>query len=486
MFSLLTYNVLNYVSQQLYKFISIQYDLQCNPKKHYTELEFSLNMNNNNQQLAALPRRSGRLATIIPASHWISMGYSQVQATAMEELQHDIIKTICDEQDSETEIKLQARGTLILARQFLPHNDLMLPHGKKFANGLSRRASVVKVQIGGIHLPAQVSDIIFPALQSMNNLNNLTLYRTGHGEEGYQRLSSFLNEENTRLEKLAIVQNVIDDLSAARVFSHAVKNHAALKRLMMDKCGLNNIPILTEVLEGCRGIEALGIIWDGFGSEGVALIANFIRSNKTIEKLRFDGSKFTDNDVDILLASSKENTNLRQLDLKKNNITEEGENKLLKAMFDPTSMDSIIESNHILQAFTFDITKPRLYAQRPLLEQEVLRINKRSSKGDYTIQQTIRKKVVLALCGVDGGLFDLSHFNDLPLGVMPRVLELIQEHGEARTHVVRSMPGQLEKDALSRLFHTLRGWELPLLFENLRIPCSNVDGGKRKRRKTRR
>ena len=153
-------------------------------------------------------------------------------------------------------------------------------------------------------------------------------------------------------------------------------------------------------------------------------------------------------------------------------------------MFDPTSMDSIIESNHILQAFTFDITKPRLYAQRPLLEQEVLRINKRSSKGDYTIQQTIRKKVVLALCGVDGGLFDLSHFNDLPLGVMPRVLELIQEHGEARTHVVRSMPGQLEKDALSRLFHTLRGWELPLLFENLRIPCSN--GGKRKRRKTRR
>ena len=42
---------------------------------------------------------------------------------------------------------------------------------------------------------------------------------------------------------------------------------------------------------------------------------------------------------------------------------------------------------------------------------------------------------------------------------------------------------QLEKDALSRLFHTLRGWELPVLFENLKGPSAD---SKRKRRKTRR
>ena len=47
-----------------------------------------------------------------------------------------------------------------------------------------------------------------------------------------------------------------------------------------------------------------------------------------------------------------------------------------------------------------------------------------------------------------------------------------------------NMPTQLEKDALSRLFHTLRGWELPMLFENLNKPSTN--GGKKKRRKTRR
>ena len=84
----------------------------------------------------------------------------------------------------------------------------------------------------------------------------------------------------------------------------------------------------------------------------------------------------------------------------------------------------------------------------------------------------IRKKVVLALCGTDGELFDLRHFNNLPLQLMPRVLELIQEHSGPRTERrvngawVHASTEQLEKDALSRLFHTLRGWELPSLFEN--------------------
>ena len=186
-----------------------------------------------------------------------------------------------------------------------------------------------------------------------------------------------------------------------------------------------------------------------------------------------------------------------ELNLRDNYITEEGEKALLNALFDRTSMDSIVESNHTCVAYTFD-PEPSIIAQRPPIETEVLDIN----HGDFTIGQKIRKKVVLALCGVDGSLFDhLSHFNDLPLQLMPRVLELIQKHSEARTREFRNMPvpnevldllsvsfeqyqrKQLEKDALSRLFHTLRGWELPLLFENLN---TSVTSGKRKRRKTRR
>jgi len=443
----------------------------------------------NNNQLAVLPRRSRRLATIIPAAHWVSMGYSEVQAAAMERLQNDI-KRYCDG-GNETEIKLHVRGIR------LPHHELMLPHWEKVAKSLSssRHTSVTCLCIRGISLPPTVLDILSPALQSMNNLINLDLIRNGLGNDGFLHLSHFLNK-NTRLQKLAILQNVIDDLSAAGSLSNAFKNHATLKRLVLSNCGLNNIPILEELLKGCTRMEALGITRNDFGSEGVSLIANFLHSNKTIGLLQLRGDKITDDDVLVLASVLKYNSLRFELNLRDNCITEEGEKALLNALFDQASMDSIVESNHTCVAYTFN-PEPSIVAQRPPIETEVLDIN----HGDFTIGQKIRKKVALALCGVDGSLFDLSHFNDLPLQLMPRVLELMQEHSEARTREFRSMPvsnevldslsvsfeqyqrKQLEKDALSRLFHTLRGWELPRLFENLN---TSVTSGKRKRRRTRR
>jgi len=219
-------------------------------------------------------------------------------------------------------------------------------------------------------------------------------------------------------------------------------------------------------------------------SRPIATIADIIRRNRPeTPLLRLRHRNISDNDTNLLASALENNTHLKQLDLSgSNNITEEGEKILLKAMFDPTSMDSIIGSNHTCQIFTYNIDSPTAIDQRPYLEREVFMIN----GWEVSIQQKIREKLVLALCGVDGGLFDLSSLNDLPLGVMPRVLELIQKHTTMRRS--SKPPIQLEKDALTRLFHTLRGWELPLLFENLGGPSAKAKGttGKRKRRKTRR
>ena len=227
-------------------------------------------------------------------------------------------------------------------------------------------------------------------------------------------------------------------------------------------------------------------------SRSIATIAELISSNGPTELLRLrtnilergriillNGNKISDSDTLLLASALENNTHLKQLDLRNTNITEEGEKILLKAMFDPTSMDSIIGSNHTCQIFTYDINNPTAIDQRPPLEREVFMIN----GWEVNIQQKIREKLVLALCGVDGGLFDLSSLNDLPLGVMPRVLELIQKHTTMRRS--SKPPIQLEKDALTRLFHTLRSWELPLLFENLNRPSTNNGTTKRKRRKTR-
>jgi len=177
----------------------------------------------------------------------------------------------------------------------------------------------------------------------MNSLINLTLTRNGLGSEGFIQLSHFLNG-NTRLQKLAILQNVIDDLSVASSLSNAFKNHATLKKLVLCNCGLNNISILGELLKGCIRMDALGITKNDFVSEGVALIANFLRSNKTLGLLQLYGNKITDDDALVLASVLKYNTNLQQLNLSHNDITEEGQKTLLKAAFDPTTMESIVES----------------------------------------------------------------------------------------------------------------------------------------------
>jgi len=163
-------------------------------------------------------------------------------------------------------------------------------------------------------------------------------------------------------------------------------------------------------------------------------------------------NSISDNGALVLASALKENTRLRRLDLSHNDITEEGGKTLLNSVFNQTSMDSIIESNHTCIIHAWDFTNKESFNQRSDLELEALCIN----EDDISTKQKIRKKVVLALCGVDGELFDLSQLNDLPLPIMPRVLELIQEHTRMRTMECwsedtpqQSTPLQLEKDALT-------------------------------------
>ena len=72
-------------------------------------------------------------------------------------------------------------------------------------------------------------------------------------------------------------------------------------------------------------------------------------------------------------------------------------------------MDSIIESNHTCVIYAWDSKNKESLSKRSDLELEALCIN----EDDISTKQKIRKKVVLALCGVDGELFDLSQLNEI-------------------------------------------------------------------------
>ena len=106
-------------------------------------------------------RRSRRLATIIPASYWMNIGYSEDVAQSMERLQNDM-KKYCDGDmgNDNTEIKLipkDSQGDDYSST--LPHHDLMIPHWKRLTKAFHH---VTTVEIWNICLPRPVLETILP------------------------------------------------------------------------------------------------------------------------------------------------------------------------------------------------------------------------------------------------------------------------------------------------------------------------------------
>ena len=87
----------------------------------------------NDQPAAVLPRRSRRLATIIPASHWVGLGYSEDDAYMMEKLQNDM-KRYAEGEFGSDETIVDFQGKI---EGMVPHHELMIPHWKKLIKALN-------------------------------------------------------------------------------------------------------------------------------------------------------------------------------------------------------------------------------------------------------------------------------------------------------------------------------------------------------------
>lgn len=207
---------------------------------------------------------------IIPASQWISIGYTEDHAQKMEKLQNDM-KKYCEEDDTTiVELKGVENG-----EQIYPDISWLLPHWMELFNALHGRTSVEKIKISRIKLPVLVLDTLFPTLQSLN-LKQLGLYATEIGSEGLLLLSTYL-KENSSLKCVVIGGDAIDDLSVATSLSDAVKNHPTLEQVSFINCALTSTDILGKLLEGCVTIKSVKIEGcRGIESEAVALISDFI------------------------------------------------------------------------------------------------------------------------------------------------------------------------------------------------------------------
>ena len=222
--------------------------------------------------------------------------------------------------------------------------------------------------------------------------------------------------------------------------------------------------LIAKYLKGNPAVTELNLSWNRLPSAAAKVLANAMKKNTNLEHLNLSYNSFSDKSVDGFVELLRNNSTLLSLNLTGNNIKVDkqsdktGRAALLKnAILDTTSLQTIADSNHSYQVIMGD----RNYRNDLTHEAEMKSINSLDSEG-----MKIRYKVVLALFSYNKDLFHPRSFDDVPLELIPRLLELVQQEigfngfGKGVFDKVRKMKSTRE---LRRLYQVVTEWNTPLL-----------------------
>ena len=351
----------------------------------------------------------------------------------------------------------------------------MLPHWNNFAKALAQQeGEVVRlIAIRDFQLPPLVLETILP---SMSNMTSIGLGHCNLGPAGFCCLSSFLCN-NSSLASLTITREEID-IDMASALSKALSNHSTLGALMLHVCGLNESIVLEKILDGCRRIKWLGFRKNKIRGASAAAFADFIgRKDTQTKHVNLSDNHISDADVPCLVDSLQKNTVLKTLDIRQKSFTDKGKKEMTKTVLDTACVASIVWSNHTCLMCLFEQSDQESILRMNFGKEVLMAIlNCRIIDSKH---QLIRKKIVFALCNKPEIVSSLLHYLDeSPLGLMPRILTLVQERQHYEFSEVDAV--NEEGGCLSRLLIVLKGWRMTVLFEGV---SSSPKTAKRKRKR---
>jgi len=296
-------------------------------------------------------------------------------------------------------------------------------------------------------LHPSVLEIMLPSLLQMKQLGEIGLCQCSIDHNGLLLLSKYLSCNHT-LKRLLLNQNHVDDIDVANALSSAIKNHPTMEELCISRCGVgNNVDVLTAILGGCNKLKILRLNSNNISSLGSNHIGAFIACNPVLTTLRLDSNLLSDVDAPELALALKTNTNLKYLYLKGNRFSDDGKEVMMRAVLNATSLNSIADSNHQCET---------VYGS-PVMTSHI-------NEKYWPTKRKVHSKVLIALYGMDSGTSAVQYFNHVPLELIPYGLELIQKEQNDVTSL-HNMNNQ-RSDHLIRMFHFLRAWHMPWIFDN--------------------
>jgi len=187
-----------------------------------------------------------------------------------------------------------------------------------------------------------------------------------------------------------------------------VLKEGSVKMFSLYRTGFRGDPEMVQSIVDSVDVSlnVLSLSWNEIGSQGVRVIADFLATNPSLKELHLR-DRLVDNDAEVLSDALRDNTELRGLALRGNQITAIGRKHLLRALFDTTNLNTCAASNHTCRVW--DLTP------------DISGVNK------YTDPAANRAmKIFTVLAASNQSFFEVSCIGDASYKLIPMALSLAQ------------------------------------------------------------
>jgi len=389
----------------------------------------------------------------VPSSYWISNGYDDNEVEDMKALVRNIRDETrhmrVDGDDGRIVLRVPTADQLII-----PHDAAFLPHWEEFADALnayryfvnqSSRLDYIdpELHISGIQLPNQVLQLVEDALE-YNCFNKIFLECNGGGRDIISFAKKVL-EDNMYLEKLCLKNNPIESHHDFNELVNAVSDHFSLKRLgLPSSCRDLDYNTLISIFSQCEQLILIDLSHNNIITMGNTFLGNFLGTNSTLELLDLKDNNLIDFDAKSIARALATNSTLRYLDVRDNNFTDIGRGEFLNAVFNSKSLNTVADSNHPCE-INCD-------------SEWIVKFN------TLLVSSNRRQKLYYVLSSRNNessNIVQIGH--DLALNHIPTLLDSVQKYSEVD---YGSDNGFDVVPPLSVVYEILRGWNMPVLYEN--------------------
>jgi len=189
---------------------------------------------------------------------------------------------------------------------------------------------------------------LFRGLTRSSSINHLRLLNNGLSVAGMRSMVPFLQNSN-KLTSLYLDDNNIQS-EGFNVLFRALRD-SSIELLRCITNGIESIEIDSDRIP--RNLKALDLDDNRINADGCRGLVRLLQGgDSALKYIWLNDNRIDDEGVAILVDALKSNTSLKELILKGNDISMEGERLLLKLVNDVSSIRATLQSNHTLRQVT--------------------------------------------------------------------------------------------------------------------------------------